>query len=382
MIGGSSPAARNLISGNSRASGAGVGVEILGAHTAGTMILGNDIGTDRSGERALGNNVGVFLNGVSGVTVGGTAAGSGNLISGNQNAGSGVGVYVSGPTATGDVIAGNRIGTDALGKRAMVGAESDLGVLVSDSGGNIRIGGTTAGARNVISGFRVGVEIYAPVSTFNPVKGEHRRGRLHRHRRHRRTRRRQRYRRLRRRRAVQHDRRPDPGLARRDLPATASGSTSSAHRPWGNLIQGNDLGLDASGKLPLGNHTGIALDAASRNTVTGDVIAGNVVEQGEGSIGIYLLDAASNNTITANLVGTDAQGKPGKGFGQGDYGVLLFNASNNAIARSVGTNKIVGSGIANVREFTGATTTTTTATVAKSVRKGPRGPVALAVRRA
>ena len=129
-----------------------------------------------------------------------------------------------------------------------------------------------------------------------------------------------------------------------------------------NLIQGNFIGLGSDGKAPLGNHTGIFLDAASNNTIggttpgAGNVIAGNVVVNQEGSTGIYLFDGAANNTIEGNLIGTDASGRSSRDLAQGDYGVLLFNASNNPIARSLGTNRVVGSGIANLREFTGPVT--------------------------
>jgi hypothetical protein len=56
----------------------------------------------------------------------------------------------------------------------------------------------------------------------------------------------------------------------------------------------------------------------------------------------------------SNYIGTTFQGKGGKGLGQGDYGVLLFNAANNNVARSgKGANLIRGSGIAPFREYTG-----------------------------
>ena len=40
----------------------------------------------------------------------------------------------------------------------------------------------------------------------------------------------------------------------------------------------------------------------------------------------------------------------------GDYGVLLYNAPSNSVPKSgKGANRIVGSGIAAIREFTGST---------------------------
>src|SRR5262249_12055512 len=97
LIGGTTPADRNIISGNAYG--------IYGTDPAtGSQIEGNYIGTDVTGTRAIGNTVvGIHV----GCTVGGTAQGAGNVISGNN-----VGIY-------GGVIQGNLIGTDATGTRAL-----------------------------------------------------------------------------------------------------------------------------------------------------------------------------------------------------------------------------------------------------------------------
>ena len=87
-------------------------------YTAGstTAIEGNIIGADATGEHAVPNrNWGVALGDVSLVTIGGTAAGAGNLISGNVV----VGVYIDGSTTTANLVAGNFIGTDITGTLAI-----------------------------------------------------------------------------------------------------------------------------------------------------------------------------------------------------------------------------------------------------------------------
>src|SRR5262249_1722477 len=122
LIGGTTPAARNIISGNTE-----------GIQSAGTLIEGNYIGTDVTGTVAIGNRI----LGVRGQTVGGTAPGAGNLISANNIA------------VEPDLIQGNLIGTDVTGTKALGNA---TGIL----GGNV-IGGTTAAARNIISGNDVGI---------------------------------------------------------------------------------------------------------------------------------------------------------------------------------------------------------------------------------
>jgi CSLREA domain-containing protein len=105
-IGGTTPGARNLISGNL----GGVGIEGNGA--TGNKVTGNYIGTDRNGTADLGNSSsGVLIDGAPGNTVGGAVAGARNVISGN-----GIGVFVQGDGATGNRVLSNSIfGNVALG---------------------------------------------------------------------------------------------------------------------------------------------------------------------------------------------------------------------------------------------------------------------------
>ena len=122
-IGGTTAAARNIISANADA-----GVEIHDAND--NLVEGDFIGTDATGTIALGNNVigkangvgasggGVFLHdGASGNTIGGLTAtpgtGAGNLISGNLYAG--VSMDAAGPF---NLVAGNLIGTNVTGSVA------------------------------------------------------------------------------------------------------------------------------------------------------------------------------------------------------------------------------------------------------------------------
>jgi hypothetical protein len=137
-IGGTTAAARNVISGDT------IGVDILGG--SGNVVEGNFIGTDPTGTQALSNSMaGVSISGPStNDTIGGTAPGAGNLISGN-NAAVATGIEISG--SSGDVVQGNLIGTDVTGTKAL---GNGTGVQLSASP-NCTIGGTTTAARNVIS---------------------------------------------------------------------------------------------------------------------------------------------------------------------------------------------------------------------------------------
>jgi titin len=139
QIGGTIPAARNLISG---IGNAGISSSIFPVNA--TVIQGNLIGTNAAGTAAIPNGAGIFL--ASGATftntmIGGTVAGAGNVVSGNINGGMDVG-------GTNLVIQGNYVGTDATGNAAL--GNAPYGIVAEGSGATI--GGTSPGAGNVISG--------------------------------------------------------------------------------------------------------------------------------------------------------------------------------------------------------------------------------------
>ena len=179
-VGGLTAGARNLISGNQND-----GVEISGSGTTGNVVEGDYIGIDVTGAREYGSNLEPIQNindgvqidqGASGNTVGGLTAGARNIISGNKNDG----VEISGSGTTGDVVEGNYIGLDATGTTDNgyyygsdpLGNESD-GVEIDTGASSDTIGGTTAAARNIISGNRNGVEISGSGTTLNLVEGNY-----------------------------------------------------------------------------------------------------------------------------------------------------------------------------------------------------------------
>lgn len=112
------------------------GIQVLGDNCD---IKGNFIGTDARGEGSQPNGIGIDDSG-NNTEIGGTTAADRNLISGNK----GIGVSADG-TAT--QIFGNYIGTNAAGTQAVANGSWGLGVNVSAT-----IGGSSATARNVISG--------------------------------------------------------------------------------------------------------------------------------------------------------------------------------------------------------------------------------------
>ncbi|MEK6300258.1 MAG: C25 family cysteine peptidase [Acidobacteriota bacterium] len=164
VIGGTTAAARNVISGNGLH-----GVQVLLGLATLHQVQGNFIGTNATGTAGIGNgSEGVnFLSGAQDImncTIGGTAAGAKNVISGN--AGTGVGFLT---VSTGNLVQGNFIGTDVTGSNDLGNANG--GVSISEATGDT-IGGTVAGAGNVISGNDFdGVRINSSTSTANFVQG-------------------------------------------------------------------------------------------------------------------------------------------------------------------------------------------------------------------
>src|SRR5262249_29649017 len=133
----------------------------------GDLVEGNIIGLDAGGTTGLNNfqNLGVGSN-VPNVTVGGTAAGAGNVISGNN----GDGVEMGSAANTGDVVEGNFIGTDINGQQPTANQQYGV-VIVGPASGNT-IGDVTAGAGNAIAfNRRAGVVVFNGASTGNSIRG-------------------------------------------------------------------------------------------------------------------------------------------------------------------------------------------------------------------
>ena len=134
VIGGTRPADRNVIAGNT------LGVELLDTAN-GCTVAGNYIGTNPAGAEALPNRTGVRTLGIlSNTVVGGTAPGAGNIISGNI----GVGMYLSG----GVRVVGNVIGTAADRSSPLGNASSGIYI---DGPANTIGGPEGQGVGNVIA---------------------------------------------------------------------------------------------------------------------------------------------------------------------------------------------------------------------------------------
>ena len=157
-IGGTGALDRNVINNNGNE-----GINLTGGSATGNNILGNYIGLENDGVNGSGNNdVGIaILSGASGTTVGGLTPASRNGISMNFE-----GMEIN---SNNNVVIGNYIGTDAGGSIDR-GSRSDDGIEIQSGASGNTIGGTAAGAGNLIAFNQLhGVNIAA--GTGNTVLG-------------------------------------------------------------------------------------------------------------------------------------------------------------------------------------------------------------------
>jgi hypothetical protein len=333
-IGGDVPAAGNLISGNRQD-----GVAILGSNSRGIVVLGNRIGTDVSGMGFvpnLGNGVHIDK-GANGNTIGGTLAADGNLISGNALDGVFIAYYLS----EANQILGNQIGTDISGLFALPNGHN--GVEIQQAGLNY-VGGDAAGAGNLISGNkRDGVRIAGANGNFvagnligtdftgtkalpndghgvdirqgaqkNTIGG------------------------------IPMNSTSTPGnVISGNL---GSGVVLNGVGTNQNLIEGNDIGTAKFGGTALGNHGDgvVVLNGASANQIGGSGGvglggAGNLLSGNAGD-GVRLFGLGTNNNLVqGNWIGTDASGQAA--LGNGGHGVWLgLGAQHNTIGGIVPAN--------------------------------------------
>lgn len=158
------PSANGLVLGGSSSGSTLSGLTVLGAgaagvlvHSSGDLITGNTIGDtngtghdNHNGLVVIGNNN----------TIGGTAAGDGNLITGNRLNG-----VVLQDTFSRNVVEGNTIGGATIGN-------GGYGVLIRKGAFNNTIGGTSADAANTIThNFTGGVHVAGSSTNGDAILG-------------------------------------------------------------------------------------------------------------------------------------------------------------------------------------------------------------------
>ena len=332
QIGDSDPNDRNYISANGFSTTT-AGIYINGPGTTGNVIQNNYIGTDSTGASARPNaSAGIVAAWVGSNTIGGAVSGVGNIISGNSKAG----IWLV--TTTNFVIQGNYIGLNAAGTGALGNGLSGVpwqGILIQTNTAANWIGGTTAAARNVISGNGAqgialqncaaqviqgnyvgtdaggsyaihnggdGIDLFSSIS--NNIGGT----------------------------------------------VTGAGNVVSGNNLAGivlsncvaQVIQGNHVGTDAGGSYAIHNGgDGIDLFSSVSNYIGGTVTgAGNVVSGNNTLITIYpdtygfdgiYLASSSQNIIQGNFIGLAADGVS-----------ALTNSAHNVEFGSGSTNNILG----------------------------------------
>ena len=335
-IGGTTAAARNVISGN-----ASQGIYILEAGTGGNFIQGNYIGTNAAGTAALANGfAGIEINGGLGQNlIGGTAPGAGNVLSGNLSQG----VAIIGSQT--NTLQGNFVGTNAAGTAAIPNGFAGVQIF---SGGQFNVvGGSIPAARNILSGNTgqgaaingattgnngivgnyvglnaagnaaipngfSGVQIYDG-ATYNVIGGS----------------------------------------------AAGTGNVLSGNVEQGvaitasnnNTVAGNFIGTNAAGTAAIANGTlaarrsGVGLfSGASNNTIGGPVASAANLISGNTAQGILIANSGTNtNTVTANLIGLNATGTAA--VANGYSGVeITGGAQNNVVGGTTPATRNVISG--------------------------------------
>jgi uncharacterized repeat protein (TIGR01451 family) len=295
IIGGTTPQARNILSGNNNS-----GVLFLSTAFE-AQLQGNFIGLDVTGAAIVSNPQeadrsnsfdGTGLNGAT-ITIGGVLPGTANVIAGN---GTNVDIndLTEGGQASDSIVQGNFIGTDATGKIGI--ANQGYGVSILHNPTDMLIGGTTPAARNVISGNLAGVYIFDNAFN-NNVQGNY-------------------------------------------IGVDITGTKAIA-----NSQQGFISGATASDEIPAG-YTTIGGAAAG----AGNVISGNTAD------GIQISGTSTSqsypnpqvgNTIQGNFIGTDATGKTS--IPNGGNGVdLISSATNNIIGGSApGSGNLIANNAQN-----------------------------------
>ena len=276
----------------------GAGIVLDGG--SGNLVQGNQVGTDPTGTIAQPNGEGIEVIGSASNTIGGTAAGAANLISGNL--GPGVELMNSAEDSTANLVVGNLIGTTANGSSPL--GNHGSGILIEGATGNF-IGGSDSGVGNLVSAnLQNGIELTS-AATANLIAGNligttadglHALGNQ------------------------------EDGILLDSATSTTIGGTSAGEgnvisgnlgngvethpASPGNLFEGNDIGTDASGTQELGNGgNGVSL-GSSGNSIGGMISgAGNTIAyNGNGSVGagVQLVGVVNEDTILSNSIHDNA----------------------------------------------------------------------------
>ncbi len=299
---------RNLVSGHTI-----TGISLGDVTTRDNTVAGNDVGLNAAGNAALANAIGVSITGATRNTIGGTTAGTRNVVTGNTTSG-----IVLSTNAFNNSVIGNFVGTNSTGTSTI--GQTSVGIGIDASSSN-DIGGIQPGQGNLISGNSFGVSIIG-ASANNSVRGN----------------------------TIGLNLAGNVALPNNEgvhITATAAntiGGNSTAARNLisGNtsydvtllstlqIVQGNWIGIDASGAVGLGpNLARVLVNGGSNNKIGGTAAeAGNVISGNTSGPGVWLTNGANGNFVQGNFLGTNATGT---GAISNQQGVTIEVASNNNV---------------------------------------------------
>jgi len=289
----------------------------------GNTIVGNHFGIDSTGTRGFYNSTSIQIDSSPNNIIGGVNPADRNVISANAH-----GIEINGSASSGNIIQGNYIGTAADG---ITPIGNNYGIRMSHAPNN-QIGGTQSGAGNLISGNYIdGIYIGFSDASGNVIQGN----------------------------TIGTDvtgtsslTNYEDGIMVNGAPNTIIGGTEpgagnlisgntlggiyvNASGAYGTIIQGNTIGTNRSGTLPLGNgEYGINIIGAPQVLIGGSASgAGNLVS-GNAQHGIYLNDTqgGGGTIIQGNKVGTDISGL--QTLGNTLSGIVIDLSTNNTIGGS------------------------------------------------
>ncbi|MBV9468266.1 MAG: right-handed parallel beta-helix repeat-containing protein, partial [Abitibacteriaceae bacterium] len=315
LVGGTTPAARNIISGN------GSGFWIKDVNTSMNQVQGNYIGLNAAGTLAVPNTQGVLIaSGASFNTIGGTAAGMRNIISGNLIDG----VHIVDKGTSDNVVQGNYIGTNLSGTAAL--ANKGAGVTIANQAQHNTVGGTVAAARNILSGNTQGVFLVDKGTDSNIIQGNY----------------------------LGTDVTGNKALPNRDCGVAiwggqhnlVGGSVTGARNVMSgnitdgiilafdstlnNQVQGNYIGLNAAGTSALPNrYFGVAIQGSSQNTIGGTTPEARNIISGNARAVLIVFAGTQGNAVQGNYIGLNPSGSATIPNGQGI--VIWQGATNNII---------------------------------------------------
>jgi hypothetical protein len=328
---------------------AGVGVLINGDSGSNTIVC-NHVGSNADGNSAFGNTMGVGVVNGSGLNnlIGGFTSADRNLVSGNS-----IGIGVLDSTAV--TVVGNYVGTDITGDNSLRNSYGVYVIAQTITSLNLQLGGTSAGAGNVISGNYYNVAISATdVEIQGNYVGTNAGGSD---------------------RIITIDGGENSiGLyivngqniniggtaigARNIISGNGYGMNIGGDNPVSNLsVAGNYIGPNADGSACLGSGiVGIIMGNVNNIVIGGNSAAArNVIScqtySGAGyGIAFSANGTSQDNTIQGNYIGTNITGQISSGFGNVGEGIVLANVSGSLIGGSgLGEgNVIAGNGRAGV----------------------------------